>query len=225
MIRLNLVYLICFWSAEIYNRNGCWSQSSGVCGTKGYPVCRFQLGHVCVLLQLSIAAWLLLAVGAPLGEQEHTGKLFLVGDSSQSFISWLPLWHNISPSPFKQHTREMRDYYSVRIHNSIQPSWHDTYYALPISWPDSTGMTQARGTVLLCPVSYYLHSQEVVVVNIWSLVEAYISLNSPAVAQWWYSSTGQLIASNHKAVCICLRWQCSGSTQQKHYPDCLLLAS
>lgn len=131
MIRLNLVCLICFWSAEIYNRNGgCWNQSSGVCGTKGYPVCCFQLGHVCVLLQLSIAAWLPLAVGAPLGEQEHTGKLFLVGDSSQSFISWLPLWHNISPSPFKQHIREMRDYYSVRIRNSIQPSWHDTVIML-----------------------------------------------------------------------------------------------
>ena len=40
------------------------------------------------------------------------------------------------------------------------------YHALPqILTRLSIEMTQARGTVFLCPVSYCLHSQEVVVVN------------------------------------------------------------
>jgi len=122
----------------------------------------------------SVTGW------STLHEQECVGKLFLVGRYSQSTmlcLATMALCHDISPSPFKQHTREMRDNYNMCIQNVIPAirTWCSSIVLCPISCPDSTKLTQARGTVSLCLVSSCLWGQKVVVVNHLKVVQEPVS--------------------------------------------------
>lgn len=103
--------------------------------------------------------------------------------------------------------------------------WHSFIMLCPISWPDSTQMTQTRGTVWLCPVWHYLSSQKG---WLWTILKSYKSLHQLG---WSYCCSAVVeehrtthSMSNHKVVCIYFRGQCSCGTIQKHYPACHLSA-
>ena len=138
---------------------------------KSYPVCHFQLGHFCVLLQLSMVAWLFLAVGASLGgvpcvNKSTLGSSFLLGALVNPLFRGCHYGITSLPHPLNS-ALEKWEMTTMYVQNSIPATrkWHSFIMLCPISWPDSLPKWRRQGTVLLCPVSYYLHSQEVVVVN------------------------------------------------------------
>lgn len=145
-----------------------------------------------VLLQLSTVAWLFLAVGASQGGESWVNKSML----GSSFLPRTPV--NPSSPVFLLQQRISLTLWAACLGNerwlqcmySKLSSSHQgvplLYHALPHILTGLYKNDPNKGNCLLCPVSHYLSSWEVVVVNNpkVSLIKACISLDGLTAQRW-----------------------------------------